>query len=211
MKHFKIGLIAILTFFMMSLVLSACGSEEEIKEETVIEEEKPQKEEEKIKEDKEKPSDKEDPAKEADTDEKDMEVYKEFLEGKVAVSIKNEGFLEDGVYYLEEIIDSYAIKLGQNMLPDVISEAGYSYIDCGMDGHKELALKLFYKDTNEYGSPYTEYMILKSTESGFKLCASANTYYRSKRLLTNTDISPREAARELTRLISGVLLWMKTE
>ncbi|MBR3634820.1 MAG: hypothetical protein IKN47_01385, partial [Lachnospiraceae bacterium] len=90
------------------------------------------------------------------------------------------GFLEDGVYYLEEIIDSYAIKLGQNMLPDVISEAGYSYIDCGMDGHKELALKLFYKDTNEYGSPYTEYMILKSTESGFKLCASANTYYRSE-------------------------------
>ena len=73
MKHFKTGLIAILTFFMMSLVLSACGSEEEIKEETVIEEEKPQKEEEKIKEDKEKPSDKEEPAKEADTDEKDME------------------------------------------------------------------------------------------------------------------------------------------
>ena len=180
MKHFKTGLIAILTLFMMSLVLSACGSEEEVKEETVIEEEKPQKEEEKIKEDKEKPSDKEEPAKEADTDEKDMEVYKEFLEGKVAVSIKNEGFLEDGVYYLEEIIDSYAIKLGQNMLPDVISEAGYSYIDCGMDGHKELALKLFYKDTNEYGSPYTEYMILKSTESGFKLCASANTYYRSE-------------------------------
>ena len=180
MKRFRAGLTLILMVLILSFALSACGTQEEAEEETYEEEERPKKEKKKKEDDSDKPTGEAKPTKEAEEVDKDMEVYKEFLEGKIPVYVKNEDWLDDGVYYLEELIDSYAIKLGQDLLPNVISEAGYSYIDCGMDGKKELALKLFYKDTNEYASPYTEYIILKSTESGFKLCASANTYYRSE-------------------------------
>ncbi len=182
MKHFKAGLIAILMILMMSLAFTACSKKEEVEEEeeTYEEEQKPKKEKKKKTEDAVSPAVEKEPETEADDDEKNMEVYKEFLEGRIAVTIKDEYYLEDGAYFLEDIINSYAIKLGENLLPNVISEGGYSYIDCGMDGHKELALRLYYTDTNEFASPYTEYMIFKSSDKGFKLCASANTYYRSE-------------------------------
>ncbi|MBP5746009.1 MAG: hypothetical protein J6W58_06875 [Lachnospiraceae bacterium] len=170
---------------MMSLAFCACAGKETKEELVEEEEEKPKKEKKKNKEELVTPEVKEQKDK-TDQSDKNNEaynefVYKQFLEGRIPVRVKNEEYLDDGVYFLEELIDTYAIRLGQEMLPSVISEAGYSYIDCGMDGNKELALRFYYTDTNEYGSPYTQYLILKhSDKDGLKLCASAHTYYRSE-------------------------------
>ena len=187
-KHFKSGIILVLIMLMMSLAFSACAGKETKEELVEEEEEKPKKEKKKNKEELVTPEVKEQKDK-TDQSDKNNEaynefVYKQFLEGRIPVRVKNEEYLDDGVYFLEELIDTYAIRLGQEMLPSVISEAGYSYIDCGMDGNKELALRFYYTDTNEYGSPYTQYLILKhSDKDGLKLCASAHTYYRSEATL----------------------------
>ena len=110
-----------------------------------------------------------------------LNAYSDFIDGKLKAVANDINMLDDGEYTFDGLADNKAVNLGREYLPDIITEGYFAYIDCGMDGIPELALKLYYTDSNEYASPYTDYTVIKYDGDGkLRVVCSENTYYRSE-------------------------------
>ena len=115
------------------------------------------------------------------TAEEVMEVYEDFLSGKrEAVSITDAGMLEEGrSYFLEDIYNSFGSQLEKEMLPSVLSDKKKAYIDCGMDGYPELALKLSYERAEYEDSTDYEFLVLRLNGEELNIVTNFSEYYRS--------------------------------
>ena len=113
--------------------------------------------------------------------EESKEAYMKFIKGELKATAKDIEMLNDGEYNFDELVDNKALNLKDEMLPDSISEGSYAFIDCGMDDKPELALKLYYIDSNEAGSPYTDYTVIKyDGNDKLRIVTSEHTYYRGE-------------------------------
>ena len=95
----------------------------------------------------------EEPTEIEEVEDETVQIYKRFLNDEVKVHYNGERhadgngyewYVTEGDYTFSELIDIYRTDCAQSVAPDregIVSVA-YAYIDCGMDGTKELALKI---------------------------------------------------------------------
>ena len=175
----------ILLLLMMLVFTVSCGKEKEETSETDTETLQETGKEDK-KKDKKKEENAPKPTEEVIIDEdpfvnESLNAYSDFIDGKLKAVANDINMLDDGEYTFDGLADNKAVNLGREYLPDIITEGYFAYIDCGMDGIPELALKLYYTDSNEYASPYTDYTVIKYDGDGkLRVVCSENTYYRSE-------------------------------
>lgn len=175
----------IILLLLMTLVFTvSCGKDKEEDTDTETTEQVDDDDDEDVdkKDDvKEEPKENEVAPKEDPFVEESKEAYMKFIEGKLKATAKDIDMLDDGEYTFDEFVDNKALNLKDSILPDSISEGSYAFIDCGMDGNPELALKLYYIDSNEAGSPYTDYTVIKyDGNDQLRIVTSEHTYYRGE-------------------------------
>ena len=108
-------------------------------------------------------------------------AYEEFIEGKrKAVATTDAGMLEEGrSYFFDELTEDFGTKLEQNTLPCVIKSREKAYIDCGMDGYPELAIKLSYERAEYEDSPDDEFIVIRLNGDELNIVTNFAEYYRS--------------------------------
>ena len=72
-----------------------------------------------------------------------------------------------------------AEQLQNDYMPNLLSKARYTLLDCGADGFPELALELVYSEDSPYGSDATEYVIIKAVDDKLAVIDCEQNYYRS--------------------------------
>jgi len=120
-----------------------------------------------------------------------MEAYKKFLKNEAKVSFdpympySNNSIYEQALYTkgseytLSEVLDIVTAEYFDNFTNEKIKYIDYSYIDCGKDGVKELALRFNGMDIYEPDDGSTLVYIIKYIEGKLSLCYYYETWARS--------------------------------
>ncbi len=117
-----------------------------------------------------------------------LDLYDAFLNEKALAlfTIEAIGLEEGREYNIREMKQSMEKFLDGDYMPDKVCELGYAFIDCGLDGVPELALRFeFISDDTEYPSYSTEYFVLKAYGDELRVIDNEETYYRTESTLNS--------------------------
>lgn len=109
------------------------------------------------------------------------QIYMDFVqdEGTLTVKCKSDYLEEGAVLSFEEMYTEFGNGLTAEGMPGNTMEAYYSFLDCGLDGNSELAVKIVYKDEENYNGPVEEMFIIKYMDDGLCLISVKESYYRT--------------------------------
>lgn len=130
-----------------------------------------------------------------------MELYDKFLAGteKMYISKVNLGMdswgdftpslQADGSYTIEEFLQAFfSDRAGYYMQSYTVNELDYAYVDCGVDGRKELALN-FFPSIN--GEEYSVILLVKDVSGRLELCFWTEDGYRSYNRINTKGVISR--------------------
>ena len=107
-------------------------------------------------------------------------IYDLFIKGQFSVTVNEDHlYLHTGEYDITQLVSGMSDALKEDMLPFVVSGAKYAILDCGNDKYPELALKLVFSETGDFGSHATEYVIIRATDGKLSVLDIFQDYYRA--------------------------------
>ncbi len=118
----------------------------------------------------------------------DEAVYAAFINNECTAEFDHDINDEKASYTFDEMIDAEAksfmsVMYSEDALKDLVytSNNSYALIDCGMDGVKELAVKMDCTVTNpdNYDTIFSSFFVLKNYDDTLKCISCEESFYRS--------------------------------